>query len=284
MERLRHAILAAAPDAPDPAIQGFQAARLSFEAASAETPLRLAHLIGQCAHESLRFTHDTESLYYSTPSRLSAVWPRRFPTEAAARPYARDPEKLANKVYGGRRDLGNTEPGDGWRYRGRGYLQLTGRANYTRYGRMLGLDLAADPDKATEPEIAWRIAAAYMHTRRRRGKRLFEWADENNVEQVSRGVNGGLHGLADRRTRTFSALRALGGLNPQPVLKRGASGAEVLLLQRSLALAGFSPRGLDGRFGPGTERAVRAFQRANRLMVDGMVGPKTWERLAPEAS
>ncbi|MEM9043141.1 MAG: peptidoglycan-binding protein [Pseudomonadota bacterium] len=284
MERLRLAILAAAPDAPTPAIQGLLGARKNLEAASAETPFRLAHLIGQCAHESARFTHDTESLYYSTPSRILAVWPRRFPNEHAAKPFARDPEKLANTVYGGRQDLGNTEPGDGWRYRGRGYLQLTGRANYSRFGQLLGLDLVGDPDLATEPDVAWRIAAAYMHTRRRRGRRLFEWADENNVEQVTRGVNGGLHGIADRRARTFSALSALGGLKAQPVLKRGSTGAEVLLLQRSLALAGYSPRGLDGRFGPGTERAVRAFQHANRLTADGIVGPKTWEVLTPSAS
>ncbi|MEM8790918.1 MAG: peptidoglycan-binding protein [Pseudomonadota bacterium] len=283
MEALRLAILAAAPDAPEPAIQGFLGARQQLHCASAETPRRIAHMIGQCAHESLRFTHDTESLYYSTPARIMAVWPRRFPTVEDARPFARDPEHLANKVYGGRRDLGNTEAGDGWRYRGRGYLQLTGRANYTRYGRMLGVDLAGDPDLAREPEIAWRIAAAYMQTRRRGGKRVFEWADQNNVEQVTRAINGGLHGLVDRRNRTYRALQALGGLPERPVLRRGAAGAEVLLLQHGLARAGFSPNGLDGRFGPGTERAVRALQHANGLVPDGIASSKTWEVLNPAA-
>ena len=103
--------------------------------------LGLAALIGQCAHESMGFTVTEERLSYSA-ARLMQVWPARYPTEEIARRYARQPRKLANHTYGGRN--GNTEPDDGWRYRGRGYLQLTGRANYRLAGLAVGLAALID--------------------------------------------------------------------------------------------------------------------------------------------
>ncbi|MEM9736262.1 MAG: peptidoglycan-binding protein, partial [Pseudomonadota bacterium] len=272
---LRSAILAAAPRAPEVAIQGMidQSPKLR-ELGALASNRRVAHLIGQCAHESMGFTRDTEGLYYRTAARLRQVWPSRFPTEASAQPYARNPEKLANNVYGGR--MGNTAPGDGYRYRGRGWIQLTGKSNYQKYGGLIGVDLVADPDRATDPGIAWDLAAAYMATRTRHGKTLFVWADENNIEAVTRGINGGTHGLDDRKLCTLAALKALGGTAEDGPLKRGDEGGQVSLLQRHLAAAGHSPGALDGDFGPKTEAALRAFQKALGLVVTGLVDPDTW--------
>ena len=107
--------------------------------------------------------------------------------------------------------MGNGDPttGDGWRYRGRGYLQLTGRANYRRAGKALGIDLEVAPERATDPGIAWQIAASYLATRSRSGKTALVWADADNVKMVTRIVNGGLNGLADRIARTGRALDTL---------------------------------------------------------------------------
>lgn len=278
---LRAAVRAAAHDAPDTAIDGLEAVRDAIaETGALDTPFRIAHLIGQCAHESVRFTRVSESLYYTTAARIRAVWPSRFRDVDHAAEYTRNPEKLANKVYA-RASLGNTQPGDGYRYRGRGYLQLTGRSNYRIAGRRLGLDLEGDPDLAFEPETAWLIAADYFANRRRARRTAFQWADDNDVETVTYIVNGGDHGLTDRRNRTARALLALGGLSSEPTLRRGDEGESVFLLQRALAAKGFSPGALDGDFGPKTERIVKAFQQAHGLGADGVVGRNTWRALEP---
>lgn len=271
--KLAAAVRAAAPQAPAVALESLADVDPAIPALA--TAARAARLIGQCAHESIGFTRVTESLYYTTPERLMAVWPSRFRSLAAARPFLRNPEGLANSVYGGR--MGNTRPDDGWRYRGRGWLQLTGRANYARYGRLLGVDLEGEPDLAIEPSIAWSIAAVYLETRRRAGRTALEWADLGNDEMVTRIVNGGLHGLGDRRQRTAAALMLLEGV--LPTLRRGAEGAAVERLQGLLAAAGFAVGALDGDFGPKTEAAVRAFQRHAGLVADGIAGEKTWAAL-----
>jgi putative chitinase len=197
-----------------------------------------------------------------------AVWPNRFPDRASALPFLRDPERLAEHVYGGR--MGNDRKGDGYRYRGRGWLQLTGRANYRRFGALVGLGLESDPDRAAEPIAAWRIASAFLATRRRVGRSALEWADADNAEMVTRIVNGGITGLDDRRLRTAAALAAL---RAGPVtLRRGDEGPEVLLLQQALARRGFPPGALDGSFGPRTEAALTAFQRHAGLPADGQAG------------
>lgn len=277
---LRAGVRAAAPDAPAAAVEAFEASRaLLGRLGALDADLRAAHLIGQCAHESLRFTRTAEALFYTTPERLLAVWPGRFRGVADARRFVRDPERLAEHVYGGR--LGNDRPGDGFRFRGRGYLQLTGRANYRLFGTRIGLDLEDAPERAEEPEVAWAIAASFLAARRREGRSALEWADRNNVEMVTRIVNGGTHGLPDRRHRTASALAGLGGLPVRPLLKRGDEGAAVELLQRALSQQGFPLGAIDGDFGPRTERALRAFQAAVGIGVDGKAGTDSWRALEP---
>jgi putative chitinase len=159
----------------------------------------LDDFLGQILHESGMLTTFTENLNYSA-ERLCVVWPARFPTLADARPYAHNPEALANRVYGGR--LGNTEPGDGWRYRGRSPIQLTGKDNYARVGVLMGQDLVTMPELLEQPRFA---LEACIHW----------WEDRipdsmvGDVAKVSTRVNGGLIGLVDRERLTQAATEAL---------------------------------------------------------------------------
>ena len=176
---------------------------------------RFAHLLGQTAHESTGYSRLVEGLYYKTPERIRAVFgKRRFPSLVDAQRCVRDPRRLAEAAYGGEwglKNLGNSRPGDGWLYRGRGYLQLSGRANFKSFGRLTGIDLINHPEQASTPDVAWKIAGAYLANRRRGGKTALEWADLGDVKQVTRIVNGGLNGLANREIRTSRALAALKG-------------------------------------------------------------------------
>lgn len=155
------------------------------------TPLRVAHFMAQIAHESGGLTRLEERLSYSA-ERLVAVWPRRFPTMAEATPYARNPAALAEKVYGGR--LGNVNPGDGYRFRGRGLIQLTGRDNYAVAAKYSGLPLVDDPGIATQPACAARIALGFW-----KSAGLNDEADRDDIDAITRVINGGLNGLDDRK-------------------------------------------------------------------------------------
>jgi putative chitinase len=196
--------------APPAAIEGHLMVKEWLDSSGIyDTKLRTAHFLGQCAHESAGFTKLRESLYYSTPERLMAVWPSRFPEREVAEMYVRNSEALANVVYAGRMGNGAASTGDGFRFRGRGYIQITGRANYERYGGLIGIDLLADPDRAQESGTAWQIAAAYFLNAKRGGKTVAEWADLDNLEQVTRTINGGTHGLVERSVWTDKAKAAL---------------------------------------------------------------------------
>ncbi len=279
---VRQGVRSAAPDAPDAAIAGLEAVQERLAGIGAmDSELRMAHLIGQCAHESLRFTVVAESLFYTTADRAFAIFPRHFRNISHAAEFLRDPEKMANHVYANRNGNGPPASGDGFRFRGRGYLQLTGRANYTVFGNRLGIDLIARPELAEEPETAWLIAASFLATRGRAGRLAFEWADRNNVEMVTRIVNGGTHGLPDRRQRTALALAGLGGNPPLQTLRQDDVGETVALLQRALAALGHALGAIDGHFGKKTLAAVKAFQRAQGLDDDGVVGKDTWAVLEP---
>lgn len=164
-----------------------------IEAAGIVTPQRLAHFLAQVAHESAGLARTEEVLSYSA-ARLVEVWPHRFPTLAAAAPYARNPQALANAVYGGR--LGNRLPDDGWRYRGGGGLGTTGRANYAETG------FEADPDALRRPENF--LAPALLYWRSRGCNAL---ADRDDVVGLTVRINGGENGLADRRARLAAARR-----------------------------------------------------------------------------
>jgi putative chitinase len=162
-----------------------------------ENGRRVAHFMAQTLHETGGLTILVENLNYSA-ERLTKVWPARFPTVEKAAPFARNPEKLAERVYGGR--MGNIHPGDGWRYIGRGFKQLTGRANYARFGDILGIDLVGNPDLAIDPRYSLEIAAAFW---RERG--CSDAADRDDLRAVTLAVNGGLIGFAERNAWLLKA-------------------------------------------------------------------------------
>ena len=174
------------------------------------TPRRVAHFLAQVGHESNSLNRTEEDLFYRTAGRIQAVWPRRFATDAEAARYVRDPEALANFVYGARRDLGNGKPGDGWAFRGRGLIQTTGRRNFTRLAEVFGFD-------TPEAAAAWaatREGAALSAGLFWADQRLNDLADQGGgemVEGITLRVNGGRHGLADRRAIYARAAAVLGG-------------------------------------------------------------------------
>lgn len=167
-------------------------------------PRRVPFFLAQVGHESAGLTVTEERLSYS-PERLMAVWPRRFPTLASARACAGQPEKLASLVYADRMGNGPPESGDGWRYRGRGYLQITGRDNYRALSGPTGIDLIADPDRAAAPDGALLVACAFWRTHG-----LNELSDTGDFTAVTRRVNGGTVGLKDRRDWLAKVMEALG--------------------------------------------------------------------------
>jgi putative chitinase len=168
-----------------------------------DTPLRVAHILAQLAHES-GFMPVSENLNYSA-KRLMQVWPNRFPTLASAQRCAGNPEALGNTVYAGRLGNGGPESGDGYRYRGRGQIQMTGRSNYRTYGSIIGFDLERDPDLLLQYGVSALAAGAFWKARG-----LNRWADIDDVTSVTRIINGGLNGLQERTEYVRRAKKALG--------------------------------------------------------------------------
>jgi putative chitinase len=142
------------PDTAETWLPAVQMACTEFEI---NTPLRISAFLAQCAHESGGFTRLVENLNYSAEA-LIRVWPKRFPSMEVAMRYHRQPEKIANSVYASRMGNGPEASGEGWKYRGRGLKQLTGKDNYQRCGQALALDLVGDPDLLLNPRPAARSA------------------------------------------------------------------------------------------------------------------------------
>lgn len=167
------------------------------------TPARQASFIAQVGVESGQLTRLTESLIYS-PERLLAVWPSRFPTLKQTEGYAHNAVALANKVYGGRMGNGDEASGDGWKFRGRGLLMITGRENYDKCGAACGYDLVTNPQFLDSPALACLSAGWFWSSHG-----LNEIADSGDQERVTRRVNGGISGLAQRKAMFDLALRVL---------------------------------------------------------------------------
>lgn len=202
------AAILAAPDRPSDAvreralrwIQPLTAAMARYQI---NTPLRIAAFLAQVAHESARLTRVIENLNYGAPG-LMATWPKRFPDLATAQKYERNPVEIANYVYGGR--MGNESHGDGWRYRGRGPLQITGRNLYGLVGAALSLDLIARPVLLEAPEHGAMAAGWFWSDH----KHLNALADIGDMTGITRLINGGTHGLKDRLELYDVALDVLG--------------------------------------------------------------------------
>lgn len=174
-------------------LAGIAGSASAIQAAGITTPLRLTHFLAQVSVESGGFAKLEEGLSYSA-ARLVEVWPNRFPTVAAATPYARNPKTLAIKVYGGR--LGNraAPATDGWDFRGSGGLQTTGRANFAELGADTNPDLLRTPEGFLAPAL---------HYWASRGCNAL--ADRDDVVGISVKINGGTNGLADRKARLAAA-------------------------------------------------------------------------------
>lgn len=245
------------------------------------TPARVAGFIAQCAHESGDFKRLEENLNYSEKA-LNSVFSRYFGAgKRDAAEYARNPEKIANYVYmdeyrSSRGALGNTEPGDGWRFRGRGLKQLTGRNNYNAFASDIGMSAEEAAEYLETKKGAVHSACWFWQK-----NNLNRYADNNDIVGMTKKINGGTIGLEDRTNRYKKAMAVMSGEVPAisaaapsatkgNVVKRGSTGTAVKEIQR---LIGVSPA--DGIFGAGTEEAVKAWQRKNGLTADGIVGPAT---------
>jgi putative chitinase len=160
-----------------------------------DTPLRLAHFLAQCGHESGGFRATQENLNYSAKG-LNGIFKKYFPTEAAAKPYERQPAKIASKVYGGRMGNGPESTGEGFKFRGRGYIQLTGKDNYTAFGKSINEDILSNPDKVASSYAL--LSAAWFFNKNGLHKMADEGATDTVVTKITKRVNGGTIGLADR--------------------------------------------------------------------------------------
>ena len=159
------------------------------------TPLRLAHFLAQAGHESGGFKAVNENLNYGAKGLLG-IFKKYFPTEAKAKEYERKPEKIANVVYANRMGNGNEASGEGWKYRGRGYIQLTGKQNYTAFDAVVAEDIATNPDLvATKYPL---LSAAWFFHKNGLHKIADGGATDAVVTTVTKRVNGGTIGLADR--------------------------------------------------------------------------------------
>jgi putative chitinase len=157
--------------------------------------LRLAHFLAQCGHESGGFKAVNENLNYSAKG-LRGTFGKYFPTDALAVAYERKPEKIANKVYSSRMGNGDEASGEGWKYRGRGYIQLTGKSNYTKFDGTVGDDIVENPDLvATKYPLA---SAAFFFDSNKLWSICDKGADDATVTAVTKRVNGGTIGLSDR--------------------------------------------------------------------------------------
>lgn len=225
------------------------------------TYLRVCHFLAQAAHESAGFRTLEE--------------------------YA------SGSAYEGRKDLGNVNPGDGKRYKGRGIFQLTGRSNYKTYGQKLGYDLEGKPELASDPLVSIKTACEYWNS-----KDLSKYADQDDVMTITKRINGGYNGIDDRKQYLLKAkaiipkdlklsTQKVTEVAPDPVnpivppivvAKRGDVSPYVKDLQQMLVNKGALIKA-DGNFGPMTEQAVAEFQRKNGLKVTGSIDTDTLNKM-----
>lgn len=167
--------------------------------------IRLAHFLSQCAHESGNFKIFTENLNYSAKG-LRSIFGKYFKDDASALAFERKPEKIANRVYSSRMGNGDEASGDGWKFRGRGYIQLTGKDNYTQFDKSVEDDILANPDLvATKYPL---MSAAFFFERNNLWKICDGGADKEDVIALTKRINGGTHGLEDRLTK-FALFNSL---------------------------------------------------------------------------
>jgi len=254
--------------------------------AGIKDPKELANFMGQMQVESGGYTRMNENLGYSG-KRLLEVFPGRnglHDIDKANAIASGGPEAVANAIYGGswgKRNLGNIEPGDGWKYHGRGYVQLTGHDNYARVGKELGLDLVNHPELAEDREIAAKIAVHYWESR------VVPNGHQKDVTGACHDINGGEKGLHERKV----AAAAWEGKLAHGYVPGGADSPahghrsdDARHVQQLLNDHGYrdehgKPLKVDGDMGARTRHAIEDFQREQHLKADGVAGPATLQRL-----
>jgi len=245
------------------------------------TPLRLSHFLAQILHETGGGKVLVENLTYTTQARLLLIFgvgnhSAAIRTEEVPN-LLNNPERLAERVYGlgnpsKARELGNIRQGDGYKYRGRGALQTTGSLNYQRAGNRAGVDFYADPDLMLAPSHV--LSPALNHWTDRG---LNAPADRNDINMITKAINGGYNGIADRRA-WFEQIWPLanGGDAPVDPWQAAAADDQTAWLQRALNDLGFRPvLVVDGLYGPATTEAVKWFQTEVGIGVDGDAGEIT---------
>ena len=239
-----------------------------------DTPERVAGFMAQCGHESNNFRVLKENLNYSATA-LDKIFGKYFKRAGRdAQQYHRQPEKIANVIYANRMDNGDTASGDGWKFRGRGVIQVTGRYNYTKFGETLGYTAEQVVRYLETKKGALESACWYWDS-----NKLNQYADAQDIKTLTKKINGGYIGLEDRIHHYEHALEVLGGEWEPPAVdmsvtvRKGSKGPTVQAVQSALGVTA------DGNFGPGTERALKAWQRQNGLTADGIAGPKTLAKM-----
>jgi putative chitinase len=244
------------------------------------TPLRLAHFLAQVFHETGGLTVLREDMRYRAPRIMEIFGVGRHSagvTQAEAARLAGDGPALAERVYGlgnprKARELGNTKPGDGWRYRGNGIMQTTGRGNHRRMGERCGegCDFEGRPDLVTDPDYALKPALAEWTE-----GRLNVLADRNDLKSITRKINGGYNGLADRRAWFDRIWKEIGGpadaVEPKTVAEPDP---EVIECQEKLQALGYKVS-RTGFMNDETQKALRDFQTKAEIRADGLYGPVT---------
>jgi putative chitinase len=244
------------------------------------TPRRLAHFFAQALLETGGFTVLRESMNYSAPRLVEIFGVNHHSaaiTEAEAATLAHDEKAIAERVYGlgnptKAAELGNTQPGDGFMYRGNGVLQMTGRGAHHETGAACGVDFVGRPELATVAEHALKPAVEEWTQ-----KGLNAFADADDLRTITLRINGGFNGFADRQAWLNKLKAALVKSGDLPEGEQaGSPNDDVKSLQTALNTLGANPKLTeDGRLGPGTTAAVKAFQAAAGLTPDGIAGPVT---------
>lgn len=247
---------------------------LLFPKYEINTPARIAGFVAQCGHESQNFKTLEENLNYSAEG-LNRTFPKYFVKAGRdAQAYHRQPEKIANVVYANRMGNGDTASGEGWKFRGRGVIQLTGKDNYSRFAKYVGKSIDETIEYLKTKQGALESACWFWKT-----NGLNEIADSGDIVAMTKRINGGTIGLEDRQKHYTHALAVLGGkataapATASTTLRKGDKGPQVVKMQKALGIAS------DGDFGPGTETALKRWQAANGLTADGVAGPKTLAKL-----
>lgn len=254
------------------------------------TPSRIAGFISQCGHESGGWQVFSENLNYSAKG-LNTTFAKYFKNAGRnALEYAKNPEKIANVVYANRMGNGNVASGDGWRYRGRGPIQLTGKANYTSFANEMCADAIKNPDIVCNDKNIAIMSAVWFWNE----NHLNRFTDISDIKGLTKAINGGYTGLNDRIFHYNNALSLLGNTDLIDddddddtldeneiddendnfmVLRRGSRGDGVKTIQKKLGLTA------DGIFGLNTEKALKKWQKENKLSADGIAGPMTLDIL-----